>query len=160
MIYLSVINLQANKQISIPKEHHGCILGKNGDRLRELEKTTATKISVPSKNDPSDTITITGTKDGIEKAEHEIRVISDEQSKKASERISVPKIYHPFIVGANNENLNAMMIETGAKVNVPPASSAKDEIVIAGEKEGVLLAKAKIEAIYKEMVFNILNLYN
>lgn len=29
--------------------------------------------------DQSDTITITGTKEGIEKAEHEIRVISDEQ---------------------------------------------------------------------------------
>lgn len=97
-------------------------------------------------------LTITGTKDGIEKAEHEIRVTSDEQSKKASERIPVPKIYHPFIVGAHNENLTAMMLETGAKVNVPPPSSTKDEIGIAGEKEGVLAAKAKIEAIYKEMV--------
>lgn len=29
--------------------------------------------------DQSDIITITGTKEGIEKAEHEIRVISDEQ---------------------------------------------------------------------------------
>lgn len=117
-----------------------------------MEKTTATKISVPSKNDPSEMITITGTKDGIEKAEHEIRVTSDEQSKKASERISVPKIFHPFIVGANNENLTAMLMETGAKVNVPPPSSPKDEIVIAGEKEGVLAAKAKIEAIYRDMV--------
>ena len=32
--------------------------------------------------DQSDTITITGTKEGIEKAEHEIRVISDEQVSK------------------------------------------------------------------------------
>lgn len=70
---------QACKQISIPKDHHRWILGKQGQRLKDLEKTTATKINVPPVQDQSDTITITGTKEGIEKAEHEIRVISDEQ---------------------------------------------------------------------------------
>ncbi|KAF2884527.1 hypothetical protein ILUMI_21643 [Ignelater luminosus] len=148
---LTHFQTQANKQISIPKEHHRWILGKKGERLKDLEKITATKISVPSMNDNSDIITITGTKEGIEKAEHEIRITSDEQSKKAFERIVVPKIYHPFIVGAYNENLNAMINETGARINVPPPSVMKDEIVIAGEKEGVLAAKAKIEAIHKEM---------
>lgn len=44
-----------------------------------------------------------------------------------------------------------MIAETGARINVPPASSGKDEIVIAGEKEGVMTAKAKIEKIYKDM---------
>lgn len=51
---------QASKQISIPREHHRWILGKKGDRLRELEKMTATKISVPSISDESDIITIQG----------------------------------------------------------------------------------------------------
>lgn len=136
----------------MPKEHHRWILGKKGERLRELEKITATKISVPPVSDPSEVITITGTKEGIEKAEHEIRVTSDEQSKKAFERISVPKIYHPFIIGPYNERLNALIADTGARINVPPPSVMKDEIVIAGEKDGVLAAKAKIEAIYNEMV--------
>lgn len=71
--------LQASKQISIPKDHHRWILGKQGQRLKDLEQKTATKINVPSVQDQSDIITITGTKEGIEKAEHEIRVISDEQ---------------------------------------------------------------------------------
>ncbi|KAJ3649324.1 hypothetical protein Zmor_021075 [Zophobas morio] len=148
---LTHFQTQASKQISIPKEHHRWILGKKGDRLKELEKQTATKISVPPMNDTSDVITITGTKEGIEKAEHEIRVTSDQQSKKASERINVPKIYHPFIVGPYNEYLNQMIADTGAKINVPPPSVMKDEIFIAGEKEGVLAAKAKIENIYKQM---------
>lgn len=142
---------QASKQISIPREHHRWILGKKGDRLKELEKNTATKISVPSINDESDIITIQGTKEGIEKAEHEIRTTSDEQSRKAFERISIPKIYHPFINGPNNENVNKMAEETGSRINIPPQSVMKDEIIITGEKEGVLVAKSKIEAIYKEM---------
>ncbi|KAI4494366.1 hypothetical protein M0802_009049 [Mischocyttarus mexicanus] len=148
---LTTFQTQASKQISIPKDHHRWILGKQGQRLKDLEKTTATKINVPGVQDQSDIITITGTKEGIEKAEHEIRVISDEQSRKAFERINVPKIYHPFLYGAHNENLNAMMSETGARINIPPTSVQNDEITIAGEKEGVLLAKQKIEHIYKDM---------
>uniref|UniRef100_A0A182XCS0 K Homology domain-containing protein n=1 Tax=Anopheles quadriannulatus TaxID=34691 RepID=A0A182XCS0_ANOQN len=142
---------QASKTINIPREHHRWILGKKGERLRELERTTATKINVPRISDESDAITITGTKEGIEKAEHEIRTMSDEQSRKAFERFNVPKIYHPFVLGAYGENLQKMMEETGAKINVPPQSVQKDEIIITGEKEGVLAAKARIEAIYKEM---------
>uniref|UniRef100_A0A182NM90 K Homology domain-containing protein n=1 Tax=Anopheles dirus TaxID=7168 RepID=A0A182NM90_9DIPT len=142
---------QASKTINIPREHHRWILGKKGDRLRELERSTTTKINVPRINEESDAITILGTKEGIEKAEHEIRTMSDEQSRKAFERFSVPKIYHPFVLGAYGENLQKMMEETGAKINVPPQSVQKDEIIITGEKEGVLTAKARIEAIYKEM---------
>lgn len=41
--------------------------------------------------DQSDIITITGTKEGIEKAEHEIKVISDEQ---VSENVKKTKIFN------------------------------------------------------------------
>ncbi|XP_055915832.1 vigilin isoform X1 [Eupeodes corollae] len=142
---------QASKTIAIPKEHHGLILGKKGDRLRELERLTATKINVPNIGEESDTITISGTKEGIEKAEHEICTMSQEYFKRTFERISIPKIYHPFIVGPSNENLIKLCEETGAKINVPPQNVQKDEIVIAGEKECVMAAKAKVEQIYKEM---------
>lgn len=136
---------QASRHISIPKEHHRWILGKKGDRLKELEKQTATKISIPQMNDSSDLITITGTKEGIEKAEHEIRLTSDQQSKKASERITIPKVYHPFIIGPYGEYLNNLSAETGAKINIPPPSVMKDDILITGEKDGVMAAKNHIE---------------
>ncbi|KAH1009812.1 vigilin [Dendroctonus ponderosae] len=148
---LSHFQTQAHKSISIPKEHHKLILGKKGDRLKELEKQTGTKISVPNMNDESDVLTITGPKEGIEKAEHEIKVTSDQQSKKAQELLNIPKIFHPFIVGPFNENLTQLISETGARINVPPPSVQKDEIFIAGEKDGVAAAKAKIEAIFKLM---------
>ncbi|XP_012272523.1 vigilin [Orussus abietinus] len=148
---LQTFQTQASKQISIPKEHHGSILGKQGLKVKELEKNTGTKINIPSLQDQSDLITIVGSKEGIERAEHEIRVISDEKSRKAFEKISVPKIYHPFIHGPYNETLNALMSETGVRINIPPTSWPQDEITIVGEKEGVLAAKQKIENIYKDM---------
>lgn len=148
---LSHFQTQASKQILIPKEHHRWVLGKKGEHLRELERETATKINVPNISEESDVITISGTKEGIEKAEHTIRTLSDEQSKKSKASVIVPKIYHPFILGPANETLNQMIEQTGVRINVPPQSVNKDEIIIIGEKEGVMAAKAKIEAIHQDM---------
>lgn len=51
----------------------------------------------------------------------------------------------------NNETVQKMMDDTGSRVNIPPPSVMKDEIIITGEIEGVQIAKARIEVIYKEM---------
>lgn len=73
------LQTQASVQIPIPKEHHRFILGKGGAKLQELETKTATKISIPKASESNDKITIAGPKEGIDKAIHEIRIISDEQ---------------------------------------------------------------------------------
>lgn len=60
---LTQFQTQASKTINIPKEHHRWILGKKGEKLRELEKITATKISVPPQSDTqNNNITIIGTR--------------------------------------------------------------------------------------------------
>lgn len=56
-------------------------MGRGGTNLQELETRTATQISIPKANENDDKITISGPKDGIEKAMHEIQLISDVQSK-------------------------------------------------------------------------------
>lgn len=45
-----------------------------------------------------------------------------------------------------------MTQETGARINVPPPSVNKTEIVITGEKEQVALAMAMIKKIFEEKV--------
>lgn len=142
---------QSSSSVDIPKEYHGFILGKGGAKLKELEKQTATKITIPKENEPSGKIVVSGPKEGIEKALHEIQMISDERSKQAYERLEVPKIYHPFITGAHNERIRTITEGLGVKVNIPPLSVHKDEISIAGERDGVLKAKHAILQIYEEM---------
>jgi len=70
---------QASNTVRIPREHHRFILGQKGKKLQDLELATATKISIPRADESSEQIKITGTKEGIEKAMHEIQVISDIQ---------------------------------------------------------------------------------
>lgn len=147
---MTQLQTQATITVKIPREHHRFILGKNGKKLQELELATATKITIPRPDENSDLIRIVGTKEGIDKARHEIEVISDIQSKLAYEKLRVQKVYHPFVCGPNNITIKQLMEETGAKINVPPPSVLQDEIVVSGEKEGVLKCKAKIMGIYEE----------
>ncbi|KFM62860.1 Vigilin, partial [Stegodyphus mimosarum] len=144
------LQTQASISIPIPKEHHRFILGKSGKKLADLELSTATKITVPRPEDNSDLIKITGTKEGIDRARHEIQLISDEQAKLAFERLDIPKVYHPFIFGPFNEVVNQITSETGARINIPPPSVMKNELTVAGEKEAVAQAKEKILQIYEE----------
>ena len=143
---------QGSATIQIPREHHRFLLGKGGVKLQELEKQTSTKITIPKAADNNDVITVQGNKEGIQTALHEIKLISDEQSKQAFEKILVPKIYHPFVQGANNVNVNNLMEKyPGVRINIPPLSVNKDELSIAGEKEGVLAVKAAVDQIWKDM---------
>ncbi|KAM9849306.1 high density lipoprotein binding protein a isoform 2-T2 [Aulostomus maculatus] len=147
---VSRLQTQASATVGIPKEHHRFVIGKNGEKLQELELKTATKIQIPRPEDPSNQIKISGTKEGLEKAKHEILLISAEQDKRAVERVNIDKVYHPFITGAYNKLVGEMMQETGARINVPPPSVNKTEIVITGEKEQVALAVAMIKKIYED----------
>lgn len=71
------------------------------------------------------------------------------------ERVNIDKVYHPFITGAYNKLVGEMMQETGARINVPPPSVNKTEIVITGEKEQVALAVAMIKKIAEDKVCSL-----
>lgn len=53
-------------------------MGKQGTRRKEIEQRTGARIQMPSIQDTSDIINVTGTRDAVEKAVQEIRMISDE----------------------------------------------------------------------------------
>lgn len=144
------LQTQASITISIPKEHHRFILGPKGNRLKELELSTATKINIPRLEDNDNNIKIIGTKEGLEKARHELQLISDEQARLAFERLAIPKVYHPFIQGPDQATTKELMERTGARISVPPLSVQKDEIVVSGEKDGVQQCVQTILKIYNE----------
>jgi len=140
------LQTQASIEMVIPKDHHRYILGRGGKKLQDLELNSQTRITIPR---DSEIIRIVGTKEGIDKARHEMQVISDEQAKLGFERLNIPKMYHPFICGPDNENAKEIANATGARINIPPPSVMKDELTVAGEIEGVQKAVAMIMEVFK-----------
>jgi len=138
-----------SQQVKVPKEHHKFLIGTKGSVLKELQEKTCTSIQVPKPDSQSEMISISGHKDGIEQAIHEIQLIVDEQSKTGFERLPIPKMYHAWIRGVNNEICNDIAQRTGAKINIPPPQSEKDEIAVSGERDKVDAACAEIKRIYQ-----------
>ncbi|CAH8668528.1 unnamed protein product [Schistosoma margrebowiei] len=142
---------QETVRISVPVECRGYLIGRKGERLQELESSTMTRISIPPHNalDPN-VVIVTGPRRGILKAEGLIYEIVRKQSQQAFERFSIPKIYHPFICGPNNQIVNDLKSRTDTKINIPPPNVSVDEITVSGKREGVAQAVKEIQAIYNE----------
>ncbi|CAH8669722.1 unnamed protein product [Schistosoma bovis] len=142
---------QETVRISVPVECRGYLIGRKGERLQELESSTMTRISIPPHNalDPN-VVIVTGPRRGILEAEGLIYEIVHRQSQQAFERLSIPKIYHPFICGPNNQIVNDLKSRTDTKINIPPPNVSVDEIAVSGKREGVAQAVKEIQAIYNE----------
>ncbi|VDQ05348.1 unnamed protein product [Trichobilharzia regenti] len=116
-----------------------------------MEASTMTRIVFPPNNalDPNIVI-VSGPRKGITEAEQLILEIVNRQSQQGFERLSIPKIYHPFICGPNSQFVNDLKSRTDTKINIPPPSVPVDEITISGKREGVAQAVKEIKAIYQE----------
>ena len=81
---------------------------------------------------------------------------STPKAKLAFEHLDVPKLYHPFIMGANNSMVKSICESTGARVNIPPLSLNKNDITVAGEKDCVTKAVGHILKLLEEVVHKCL----
>ncbi|KAF8562227.1 hypothetical protein P879_07933 [Paragonimus westermani] len=149
---MAELRQQETIKINIPQEYHGYLIGRRGDRLREIQSNTMTRIVVPPSNaaDPN-TITITGPKQGITEAEQLIRETVERQAQQGFERLDIPKIFHPFICGPNNQRLDELRERTDTKINIPPRSSSATVITISGKRDGVMQAADEIRAVFDQV---------
>uniref|UniRef100_A0A8C4EZD5 Vigilin n=1 Tax=Dicentrarchus labrax TaxID=13489 RepID=A0A8C4EZD5_DICLA len=162
------LQTQASATVAIPKEHHRFVIGKNGEKLQELELKTATKIAIPRPDDPSANIRITGTKEGIEKARHEILLISAEQvsrgylskplftyiikRKTTTISVEVKKSQHKYIIGPKGNTLQEILETTGVSVEMPPLDSGSETIILRGEPDKLGPALTQVYAKAKSVM--------
>ncbi|KJH49481.1 KH domain protein [Dictyocaulus viviparus] len=124
------LQTQASRDLDIPKDHHRKLIGKEGVALRQLEADTNCRITIPSRDTPSETIKIVGPRDGIEKAVAYIRSVSERESKLATEHVVCPRIFYPFVRGPFNETYDKLTQETGAKINIPPSQVNNEQATV------------------------------
>uniref|UniRef100_A0A1I7U4S3 Vigilin n=1 Tax=Caenorhabditis tropicalis TaxID=1561998 RepID=A0A1I7U4S3_9PELO len=141
------LQTQASREIEIPKEHHGRLIGKEGALLRNLESETNCRIQIPNRDGASSKIIITGPREGIQRAVAHIQEVSAREAKLATEHILCPKNMVPFVRGPQNETYDRLTSENGVKINIPPPTATNDMIAVTGEKEGVHRVAAEIRKI-------------
>ncbi|CDS37530.1 high density lipoprotein receptor hdl [Echinococcus multilocularis] len=149
LMVLQDLQQQAQRVVKIPPEFHRFLIGFGGQRKRELESSTLTKIFVPPPSSKSSEVVIVGSPDKLNDAEREILRIVEYQSQHAEEKLAIPKVYHPFICGPFNRTLNKIMEKTGAKISIPLPKKPGCGIKVSGKKSEVVKAVSEINNIYK-----------
>ncbi|KAI6172476.1 ViGiLN-like protein [Aphelenchoides besseyi] len=126
------LQTQASIEVTVPREFHGSIIGRDGQRRKQLENEYHCRFYMPRHDENSDIVRIVGPIEQVKEAANRLRdIVSDLASR------------------AFNETVDAIQAETGVKINIPPPRSSNETIVISGETEGVTKAVAKVRAIYE-----------
>ncbi|GES86023.1 far upstream element-binding protein 3 isoform X1 [Rhizophagus clarus] len=156
-------------ELKIPRYLYGYIIGRGGSTVKQLREETKTKINLPYHKGP---VTITGTKDKAEIAKKRIEdIIAPYNNNTGNEKsINDTKIedknkdnvedyetivlnifwrLHRIIIGSRGSTIIQIQEETKTRIT---SLSYDNLIVISGTKDGVEMAKKRIE--------NIIESYN
>ena len=137
---------------------HKHIIGQNGEMLKKLKQQT-TSITVPHISDNSTDVTITGIWHGIEAAQYDIQNITDMCDFSSHQILCIPKQYHPFISGSNNQNRSDIEKQSGAHIRIPPHCLLKNEILVFGDEDEVATAVNAIFEKYESRIHRCRSLF-
>ncbi|CAD5212084.1 unnamed protein product [Bursaphelenchus okinawaensis] len=143
------LQTQSQVEVNVDREFYGAIIGKEGQRRKVMESEYNCRIFLPGKDEQSNVIRIVGPIDQVKACALKLKNIVTELAKQATETLEISREFYPWIRGPANKTIDTIQAETGAKINIPPPKSRNDAIVIAGEREGVHAAVARVKEIYE-----------
>ena len=136
-------------EMNVPFEYHRYIIGKSGAGTRQIMEDYDVNINIPKIDLESNIITITGTKDNVEKAREDLEEkVKDLNAKSFEARVEVNPEYHPKIIGRKGETIGKLRANHSVEVHLPKKGDAEENIItIRGYEDNVMKAKEEIEAI-------------
>merc|ERR1719379_875772 len=97
--------------MNVPFEYHRYIIGKSGAGTRQIMEDYDVNINI---------ITITGTKDNVEKAREDLEEkVKDLNAKSFEARVEVNPEYHPKIIGRKGETIGKLRANHSVEVHLP-----------------------------------------
>merc|ERR1712018_851828 len=149
--------LENNYQVKVPifKQFHKFIIGKGGATIKEIRKTTDTKVDLPESGSDSDVITITGKKENVEKAQSKITSIQAEMANVVSVDVNIPSKIHNMMIGAGGKLIQSISDDCGGvAIKFPSAEANSDKVTVRGPKEDVEKAKKMLVDLSNERQLN------
>ncbi|XP_025415154.1 vigilin-like [Sipha flava] len=144
---------KTEKEIKIDQRHHGAIIGFNGEKVRELQKTFNVKIIFPSPVEARNNIVkIQGLNDDVNKALKSLAELA-EVLDEINYVLEIPifKQFHKLSARKRAIFIKKIREETDTRIFLPREGDNKDVIKVMGNKRKVLIAYDMIKEIQKEI---------
>jgi predicted PilT family ATPase len=139
------------------------ILGKGGVKITDIKDETSTKIDVDNNSENSEeaTITVTGSKANITKAQKLIMAVVKEQESIITQEIEIPNRIHRQLIGPGASKLRQLVTKAlGSDIDVAQATSmihfpkgqeSSDIVKIKGQGDLVEKIATELQSIAKEL---------
>ena len=137
------------EELPIATDLVGFVIGRQGNKVKELEKQTSTKIRFREAKDGKVAM-VTGKKEDVERAKEAIVMMIKERSEKKQVK-SVDVAVHNYaigrLIGRQGQNIGAMQKESGARIVVDNnrGSGPVRMCTISGTSEQVSRAVAMVQ---------------
>ena len=124
------------KDVSVEARIHGYIIGRSGATVDQIREESGANVIVPKNDEPSELITLEGTREAVAIAEEKINAIA--KRYEASRKLVIDQQLHGSIIGRGGEKIRSIR-EKFSKVifSFPELGSKHNEITIVGPKEEV-----------------------
>ncbi|CAG0892292.1 unnamed protein product [Darwinula stevensoni] len=148
------VNNIVTDKVPVPPEFRGHMIGVKGKVVNEFMEAYGVKIHVPSFQDSSNDIIVTGPLTNVEQArkavEEKIQQLKsqreDRRARSFEGRLKVPARFHGKLIGKGGETVNKLTQDHQVKINFPKENTGgpPDEIIIIGYRNRVLEAERAI----------------
>jgi len=139
------------KQVAVPRDRHGQLIGKQGKTLNTIRKKSGAQITVPKAEAGLDEITIRGREEEIKEAESLIEEVLKKEPAGSGHKIpdvlpdgwaatelQVKKDNIRYIIGQRGKTIQYILDKTGVRVNVPKSDNpASDKVTVVGPVDAV-----------------------
>ena len=151
-------------EVAVPYEFHRFIIGQKGMGVREIMNTLDVNICVPSMDDKSDLILISGVPSNVEAAKvglaekvKELEAEKEEKVKRSRQvSVSVNPECHPKIIGRGGAVITKLRDDYKVQIQLPKKEAEDSDVIsFTGLEQDAEAAKdviLKIVGQYKSMV--------
>lgn len=139
-------DLMITEEVDVPKNLHGRVIGKGGQKRSEIRDETHCIITVPEQGQASTVITVVGRQENVTRAKAMIKAaISDRKADDeegdadglTTVRYPLAKNLHKQVIGAGGKTINRIRDETNVQIFVPKADSPDNTLLLKGESDDI-----------------------
>jgi rRNA processing protein Krr1/Pno1 len=133
----------------VASRHYSVIIGSKGSTLEKLRSKTGVDITMPTRDSGGETITLTGTQEGIDAAKQAILELA-EQGHCQLIHGNVEKVHMTIsnmglLVGKDGAHINAIRTKGKVDIQLPPKGSDSKDITLLGNPANIALAVHNIK---------------
>mmetsp|Transcript_21851 Transcript_21851/g.32557 ORF Transcript_21851/g.32557 Transcript_21851/m.32557 type:complete len:571 (+) Transcript_21851:121-1833(+) len=154
-----------SKDIRIPNDKVGLVIGRGGETIKNLQADTGAKIQIAKDTrpgSPNRVVTLSGSEEQIVIAEKEVRGLiesrmrqQDQRTNSVSKTVDIPQDKVGLLIGKGGETIRQLQASTGCRIQVTRDSEADRNsstrpVSLQGTEQQVAHAESEIDQLMNQ----------